>query len=44
MEYPSINDFYIKLKAIYNKDGNFIDYMLIFISDNFYKATGINPD
>lgn len=44
MEYPSINDFYIKLKAIYNKDGNFIDYMLIFISDNFYKATGINPN
>lgn len=44
MEYPSINDFYIKLKAMYNKDGNFIDYMLIFISDNFYKATGINPN
>ncbi|MDD2493593.1 MAG: diguanylate cyclase [Tissierellia bacterium] len=44
MEYPSINDFYLKLKSIYNKDGNFIDYVLIYISENFSKATKINTN
>jgi len=44
MEYPSSNDFYFKFKAIYNKDGNFIDYMLIYISENFSKATNIRPN
>ena len=42
MEYPSKNDFYFKLKAIYDKGGNFIDYMLVYISDNFYKATNMS--
>lgn len=42
MEYPT-NDFYLKFKIIYNNDGNFIDYVLTFVSDNFYKATNIYP-
>jgi len=42
MEYPSKNDFYFKLKAINDKDGNFIDYMLVYISDNFYKSINIS--
>jgi len=44
MEYPSKNDFYFKFKSIYNKNGNFIDYVLTYISDTFYKATNINPE
>lgn len=44
MEYPSINDFYLKLKTIYTKSGNFIDYVPIYISDNFNSATKINPN
>ncbi len=42
MEYPA-NDFYFKFKAIYNKEGNFIDYVLIYISSSFYKVTKIDP-
>ncbi|MEL7649805.1 MAG: diguanylate cyclase [Sedimentibacter sp.] len=44
MEYPSKNDFYLKFKAVYNKSGNFIDYVLVYISETFYKAAGINPE
>jgi len=44
MEYPSKNDFYFKFKSIYNKNGNFIDYVLTYISDTFYKATNINSE
>lgn len=36
-------DFYLKLKVVYNKKGNFIDYVVTFISDNFKEATKINP-
>lgn len=42
MEYPT-TDFYLKFKTIYNKEGNFIDYMLTYISDEFYKISGIDP-
>lgn len=41
MEYPSVNDFYLKLKAIYNNEGNIIDYVLIYLSGNFEKATNM---
>lgn len=44
MEYPSKNDFYLKFKAVYNREGNFIDYELVYISDTFYKAANIVPD
>ncbi|MGB4438572.1 MAG: diguanylate cyclase [Sedimentibacter sp.] len=44
MEYPSKNDFYLKFKAIYNSCGNFIDYVLRYTSDGFYKATNINSE
>jgi diguanylate cyclase (GGDEF)-like protein len=44
MEYPSLNDFYYKLKAEYDKNGNITDYILIYVSDNFYKATDIDPE
>lgn len=44
MEYPSKNDFYLKFKTIYNREGNFIDYELVYISDTFYKAANIIPD
>ncbi len=44
MEYPSKNDFYLKFKAIYNREGSFIDYELVYISETFYKAANIIPD
>ncbi|MBP1927314.1 diguanylate cyclase (GGDEF)-like protein [Sedimentibacter acidaminivorans] len=44
MEYPSINDFYLKFKAIYNEDGNFVDYILVYISETFNIATDIFPE
>ena len=43
MEYPSGNDFYLKFKAIYCKDGNFEDYVLMYISETFYDVSKINP-
>ncbi len=43
MEYPP-NDFYLKLNIIYNKEGNFIDYILTYISDDFQKITNIDPN
>ncbi len=42
MEYPAA-DFYLKFKAIYNKEGNFIDYVLVYISDMFYEIAKIEP-
>lgn len=44
MEYSSKNDFYLKFKAIYNREGKFIDYVLIYISETFHKAANINPE
>lgn len=44
VEYPSANDFYLKLKPIYNKDGKFIDYRIAYLSENFYKATKLSPN
>ena len=43
MEYTSKNDFYLKFKTIYDKEGNFFDYELVYTSDNFYSATKISP-
>lgn len=43
MEYPSKFDFYLKFKPIYNKEGNFIDYILTYVSDSFIEAVNINP-
>jgi len=40
MEYPAA-DFYLKFKTIYNKEGNFIDYVLVYISDMFYETAKI---
>ena len=37
-------DFYLKLKIIYNRKGSFIDYLVTYVSDNFYNATNIVPD
>ncbi|WP_313342822.1 diguanylate cyclase [Sedimentibacter sp.] len=42
MDYP-IFDFCLKFKIIYNKKGNFIDYLLMHVSDTFFKATNIDP-
>lgn len=42
MEYPA-NDFYFKFNIIYNNDGNFIDYVLTYISDDFSKITNVDP-
>lgn len=44
MEYPTTNDFYLKFKAIYNKNSNFIDYVLTFASENFSRVSKINTD
>jgi len=44
MEYTCINDFYLKFKAIYNNDGNFTDYMMIYTSETFNVATNIIPE
>jgi diguanylate cyclase (GGDEF)-like protein len=44
MEYPSKNDFYLKFKTIYNREGKFIDYVLIYISETFHKAANIDPE
>ncbi len=44
MQYPSKYDFYLKFKPIYNKDGNFSDYVLTYISDSFYEAVGFSPN
>jgi diguanylate cyclase (GGDEF)-like protein len=43
VEYPSKFDFYLKFKPIYNKDGNFIDYVLTYASDSFTEAVNISP-
>lgn len=44
MEYSPKYDFYIKFKPIYNKDGNFVDYILTYVSDSFYEIVGIEPE
>lgn len=44
MEYPSKFDFYLKFKPVYNKEGNFIDYMLTYVSDSFTEAVDINTE
>ena len=43
MEY-STNDFYLKFKTLYNKEGKFIDYVLCYLSNSFYKITKMNPE
>ena len=44
MIYSTKNDFYLKFKPIYNNEGNFIDYELKYVSEDFYEATNINPE
>ncbi len=44
MEYPTLNDFYLKFKAIYDNNGYFVDYVLIYIGETFYTATNIVPE
>lgn len=44
MEYPAKYDFYLKFKPIYNKDGNFIDHRLNYVSSSLTEAVGINPE
>ena len=44
MEYHSKYDFYMKFKPIYNKEGNFSDYVLTYVSNSFVEAVGINPE
>jgi len=44
LEILSKYDFYLKFKPIYRSDGKFVDYLLTYISDNFYENIGINPN
>lgn len=44
LEILSKYDFYLKFKPIYRNDGKFVDYLLTYISDNFYENIGINPN
>lgn len=44
LEYTSNKDFYLKFKPIYNKEGNFIDYVLTYVSDSFTEAVNINRE
>jgi diguanylate cyclase (GGDEF)-like protein len=44
VEHPSRYDFYLKFKPIYNKEGNFIDYILTYVSESFAEAVGINKE
>ena len=34
----------MKFKPIYNKEGNFSDYVLTYVSNSFVEAVGINPE
>lgn len=40
----TMNDFYFKLKTIYDKNGKFVDYVLCYLSSSFYKITKIKPE
>jgi len=42
MEYPSINDFFLRFEPIFNSDGEFTDYILVDVSDNFQRAVNMD--
>ncbi len=44
MEKPSKYDFFLRFKALFGKNGNFVDYILVSISDNFHSVTNINTE
>ncbi|HOA20348.1 MAG TPA: diguanylate cyclase, partial [Sedimentibacter sp.] len=44
MEYPSKYDFYLKFKPVYNKEGYFLGYVLIYVSDFFINDINIGAD
>lgn len=44
MEFPNLNDFFLNFKAIYNEKDEFIDYILLDLSDNFTRIFGIKSE
>jgi len=44
VEYPSKYDFYLKFKPVYNKEGYFLGYVLIYVSDFFINDINIGAD
>lgn len=44
MEYPSKYDFFLRFKALINDNGNFIDYILVNVSDNFQNVVNIKSE
>lgn len=44
MEYPSKNDFFLSFKALFNEKGQFVDYILVNVSDNFKETVNIKPE
>lgn len=44
MEYPSKNDFFLRFKALFNEKGQFVDYILVNVSDNFKETVNIKPE
>ena len=44
MQYPSKFDFYLKFKPIFNKEDNFLGYVLTYVSDSFNEAVNIEPE
>lgn len=44
MEYPSKYDFFLRFKALFNDNGNFIDYILVNVSDNFQNVVNIKSE
>lgn len=43
MEYLSKNDFFLEFRPIFNEKKEFVEYILINVSDNFKIATHFNP-
>ena len=44
MEQPSKNDFFMEFKPIFNEKKEFVEYILIGVSDNFKKITNLKPE
>lgn len=42
MEYPSKNDIFLKFKALYDKGGKFVDYILVDSSEEFHNVINHN--
>lgn len=43
MEYPARYDFFLSFKALFNEKEEFIDYILIDISENFKNVSNMKP-